>query len=140
MATPAENRPPLPAGTIRRRLVLALLLVLLGIGAITLAVRFTRDDPVLYADAEEHFKYGSTGGERESGIPYWIWKVLPKMFPEYLPGKTYTPGTEYASLGFLYEPGKDLPIGVSRRNTQGIDRVFLNCAVCHAGAVRASPQ
>ena len=62
------------------------------------------------------------------------------MFPEYLPGKTYTPGREYVSLGFLYEPGKDLPIGVSRRNTQGLDRVFLNCAICHAGSVRETPQ
>ena len=27
----------------------------------------------------------------------------------------------------------------SRRNTQGIDRVFLNCAICHAGSVRETP-
>jgi len=122
------------------RIVLLVVVALVLIGFSYLTWRFTRDDPVTYTDPEEHFKYGSTGGERESGIPYWIWKVLPKMFPEYLPGKTYTPGTEYASLGFLYEPGKDLPIGVSRRNTQGIDRVFLNCAICHAGSVRGSPQ
>ena len=122
------------------RIVLLVVVALVAIGFSYLTWRFTRDDPVTYTDPEEHFKYGSTGGERESGIPYWIWKVLPKMFPEYLPGKTYTPGTEYASLGFLYEPGKDLPIGVSRRNTQGIDRVFLNCAICHAGSVRGSPQ
>src|SRR5437588_5724389 len=61
------------------------------------------------------------------------------MFPEYLPGKTYVPGKEYASLGFLYEPGNDLPVGVSKRNTQGIDRVFLNCAICHAGSIRETP-
>src|SRR5438132_8525550 len=122
------------------RIVLLVIAALVAIGFSYLTWRFTRDDPVTYADPEEHFKYGSTGGERESGIPYWIWKVLPKMFPEYLPGKTYTPGTEYASLGFLYEPGKDLPIGTSRRNTQGLDRVFLNCAICHAGSVRESPQ
>ena len=122
------------------RIVLLVVVALLAIGFSYLVWRFTRDDPVKYADPEEHFKYGSTGGERESGIPYWIWKVLPKMFPEYLPSKTYTPGTEYVSLGFLYEPGKDLPIGVSRRNTQGLDRVFLNCAICHAGSVRGTPQ
>ncbi len=110
------------------------------IGAIYLGLRLTRDEPVRYADLEEHFKYGSTGGERESGIPYWIWKVLPKMFPEYLPGKKYEPGREYASMGFLYEEGKDLPVGVSQRNTQGINRVFLNCAVCHVGSMRESPQ
>src|SRR5438132_7768463 len=122
------------------RIVLLVIAALVAIGFSYLTWRFTRDDPVTYADPEEHFKYGSTGGERESGIPYWVWKVLPKMFPEYLPGKRYTPGSEYASLGFLYEPGKDLPIGVSRRNTQGLDRVFLNCAIWHAGSVRETPQ
>ena len=91
------------------------------IAVVYLGVRFQRDDPVVYADPVEHFKYGSTGGERESGLPYWIWKVLPKMFPEYLPGRKYVAGNEYVSLGFLYEPGKDLPVGVSQRNTQGID-------------------
>src|SRR5256886_10487306 len=122
------------------RVVLLVIAALIAIGFSYLIWRFTRDDPVTYADPDEHFKYGSTGGERESGIPYWVWKVLPKMFPEYLPGKTYNPGREYASLGFLYEPGKDLPIGVSRRNTHGLDRVFLNCAICHAGSVRETPQ
>src|SRR5215471_11964631 len=78
--------------------------VLVAFGALYALGRFTVDDPVTYADPESHFKYGSTGGERESGFPYWIWKVLPKMFPEYLPGKTYTSGKEYASFGFLYEP------------------------------------
>jgi len=78
-----------------------------------LVVRFTQDNPVLYADLEEHFKYGSTGGECESGIPYRIWKLLPEMFPEYVRGKTYTPGTKYVSLGFLYDfchPLATLPI------------------------------
>jgi cytochrome c553 len=122
------------------RVALLVVVALITIGCLYFAYRFSQDAPVAYADPEEHFKYGSTGGERESGIPYWIWKVLPKMFPEYLPDKTYTPDREYVSLGFLYEPGKDLPIGVSRRNTQGLDRVFLNCAICHAGSVRETPQ
>src|SRR5204863_1300240 len=122
------------------RIVLLVVVALIALGCLYFVCRFTRDSPVAYTDIEDHFKYGSTGGERESGIPYWIWKVLPKLFPEYLPGKTYTPGQEYVSLGFLYEPGKDLPIGASRRNTQGLDRVFLNCAICHAGSVRENPQ
>ena len=136
------DAPDQPAGS-RRWKWRAVLLAIVGlfiIGCLYLVGRFTRDEPVTYTNPEDHFKYGSTGGERESGIPYWIWKVLPKMFPEYLPGKTYTPGKEYVSLGLLYEPGKDLPIGVSRRNTQGLDRVFLNCAICHAGSVRETPQ
>jgi hypothetical protein len=101
--------------------------------AIWAALRFTSDVPVTYASNEDHFKYGSTGGERSSGIPYSIWMALPELFPQYLPGK----GLQ--SLGFLYEPGRDLPIGVSKRKVQGIDRVFLNCAVCHVGSVRDTP-
>src|SRR5258706_4108380 len=40
----------------------------------------------------------------------------------------------------IYEKGKDLPIGMSRRRNLGIDRVFLNCAACHASTVRAAPD
>jgi hypothetical protein len=98
------DAPDQPAASRRWKLHAVLLVIggLIIIGCLCLISRFTRDEPVTYTDLEDHFKYGSTGGERESGIPYWIWKVLPKMFPEYLPGKTYVPGKEYVSLGFLY--------------------------------------
>ncbi|MBV8202296.1 MAG: cytochrome c, partial [Acidobacteria bacterium] len=36
--------------------------------AILLAMRFLPDRPVTYVDIEEHFKYGSTGGERNAGF------------------------------------------------------------------------
>ncbi len=115
----------------RRRRILFIVLLVLGI---ILALRFTRDQPVTYESAEEHFKYGSTGGERDAGIPVALWNVLPDLFAKYLPG----PG--YASLGFIYETNRPFPVGVSQRNVQGVDRVFLNCAVCHAGTVRDTPQ
>jgi len=108
--------------------------------AIYFAVRLRRDEPVHYDAPEEHFKYGSTGGERDAGIPYALWKVLPAMFPELLP----EPEKGLASFGFVFDPTRprdaDLPVGVSKRNVQGIDRVFLNCAVCHVGTVRDTPQ
>jgi mono/diheme cytochrome c family protein len=122
------------------RILVLVLAGLIIVSGLLLVARLSRDQPVAYENPEEFFKYGSLGGERESGIPYWVWKVLPKLFPEYLPGRKYVPGQEYASLGFLYESGKDLPIGVSKRNTQGIDRVFLNCAACHAGTVRETAR
>jgi mono/diheme cytochrome c family protein len=102
--------------------------------------RYHRDAPVTYANIEEHFKYGSTGGEIESGIPYAIWKAMPELFRDLLPDKTRHAGREYASFGFIYEDGRDLPIGASMRNVQGVERVFLNCAVCHAGTTRETPQ
>jgi hypothetical protein len=125
----------------RRAACFVVLALALGSG-LYLAARLTRDHPVDYADDVDHFKHGSTGGERVSGFPYWIWVALPELFPEYLPDKT--PGRGYASFGLIYEPGTDprydLPVGMSRRNVQGIERVFLNCAVCHTGTVRDAPS
>jgi len=106
-------------------------LVILIVGLIYLALRLTSNSPVAYADPKEHFKYGSTGGEIRSGIPYSIWKTLPVIFG--------LPGGNYESFGFLYEPGKDLPIGVSKRRYRGMDLVSLNCAICHVGSYRAGP-
>jgi hypothetical protein len=91
------------------------------------------NNPVDYADINDHFKYGSIGSEPENGVPYWIWKVLPAVFPDKLPGEGYQ------SLGFLYEPGKDRPIGFSQRRVL-IDRVGLNCAICHVGSLRDTPE
>jgi mono/diheme cytochrome c family protein len=93
----------------------------------------SRDIPTMYTNIEDHFKYGSIGNEAEAGVPYWIWRVLPKLFPEKLPGPGYT------SLGFVLEPGKELPIGFSERIV-GIKRVGLNCAGCHTGTVRDTPN
>ena len=119
-----------------RWLVVLLVLPTLGLIALVLYLAhvFMEDEPVVYSKIEEHFKYGSTGGERESGFPYWIFQALPRVCALHLPG----PG--YASLGFTYEEGKDLPVGMSRRRYQGIDRTFLNCAVCHASTVRDTPE
>lgn len=131
-----EPQTPAQAARWKRRFFILLALVLLPTGAVVtyLAARFLPDEPVVYADPLEHFKYGSTGGERESGFPYWIWQVLPTVCAKYLPGQGY------ASLGMIFEPGKDLPIGVSKRRNMGIDRVFLNCAACHTSTVRTRPD
>ncbi|HKW42022.1 MAG TPA: hypothetical protein VJN39_12300 [Gemmatimonadales bacterium] len=114
------------------------------IGGAYVWARLRDDRPVTYVETREHFKYGSTGGERGwgthlgFGIPYWVWIALPELFPEYLPDRQR--GNGYTSFGMIYEDGKDprfdLPIGMSRRRVQGIDRVYFNCAVCHTGSVR----
>jgi mono/diheme cytochrome c family protein len=105
-------------------------------------VAYRIDRPIAYDDIVEHFKYGSIGSEPGVSLlrpvggtlpPYWIFRSLPAMCPEKLPGG-------YASLGFIVEPGRDLPIGVSRRRRIGVDHVGLNCAVCHTGTVRDSPE
>jgi hypothetical protein len=144
--SPAMNDPARASGPApgKRRWVGIALLAILAVVvlfSIYLAIRLTGDQPVDYADDLDHWKYGSTGGERMSGFPYWIWVALPELFPELLPDKK--PGHGYASFGMIYEPGKDprydLPVGVARRKVMGIDRVFVNCAVCHTGTVRDAP-
>src|SRR5262245_46940005 len=85
--------------------------------------------------AVEHFKYGSVGIESEEGLPYWIWQVLPSMFADKLPG----PGG-YGSLGFIWEPGRELPIGFSKKNVLGSARVAVNCAFCHTATYRLAPD
>ena len=116
----------------RARIVVIIIIVILVAIAAYLYWAFNPNRPVDYADIQEHFKYGSIGSEPANGIPYWIFKVMPDMFPEKLPGKGY------ASLGFIEEPGRDLPVGFSVRRVI-VDRVGLNCGVCHTGTVRESP-
>lgn len=121
---------------LRWALVLLTLPTLLLAGVVAYAAwMLTRNVPVRYDDPARHFMYGSTRGEMESGLPYWIWQVLPRVCGRHLPD----PARGYASLGLLYEPGRDLPVGMSKRNYQGVDRTFLNCAVCHTSTVRDAP-
>jgi hypothetical protein len=39
----------------------------------------------------DYFKYGTIGIEPTAGIPYWVWVVLPEVFPELLPRPGATP-------------------------------------------------
>ena len=133
-----------PASTGKRRWVRIALfgcLVVVVAGGLYLLERFSRDQPVDYADDVLHFERGSTGGERMDGIPYWYWVALPELFPEYLPDKK--PGRGYKSFGLIYADGDDpryaLPYGMSMRNVRGIDVVYLNCGACHIGTVRDAP-
>ncbi|HEV2123612.1 MAG TPA: cytochrome c [Chloroflexota bacterium] len=114
--------------------VLAVAMGLIGTALILSSVR--RNVPETYHYADDHFKYGSIGAEAGSGIPYWIWLVLPQLFPEYLPDR---PGEGYARLGFVYESGTHVrPIGTSLREDL-LPLVGLNCAVCHVGTIQDTP-
>ncbi len=94
-----------------------------------------------YSNINDHFKYGSIGGASNMGIPYWIWQVLPVMFPDYLPTGDYRLlGTGYTQLGFIQEPDQDLPIGFARDTNLGLEVVTNNCALCHVGSLREVPD
>ncbi|HZN95448.1 MAG TPA: cytochrome c [Myxococcales bacterium] len=103
--------------------------VLVSAGGLTWRLLF-RQEETRFDDPVEHFKYGCMGVEEDNGIPYWLWVVLPKVFPQHLPGEG-----GYASLGMIFEEGHQTPIGMCRK-TIGFPRVGANCGLCHTAAVR----
>lgn len=115
-------------------ITVVMLVLVMIIASIAWFKLFREEDQPGLTTPEEWFKYGSIGSEQSQGIPYWIWRVMPKMFPEYLPG----PGG-YAALGVPWEPGKEMPVGFSKK-TIGFPRVAFNCAFCHAARYRLEPS
>jgi hypothetical protein len=112
-------------------------MVLLGLAALAWYSLF-REIDTHYEAVEEQFKYGSIGTEQREGIPYWIWLVLPRVFGDLLP----TTGG-YNSFGFVWEPGRETPIGFAKK-TVGFPRIGVNCGLCHTATWRRqageSPQ
>jgi mono/diheme cytochrome c family protein len=111
-----------------------IVVIALVVGGIRAATFLRTDDPETYTDIVEHYKYGSIGSEASGGIPYLVWRVLPEVFPEYLPDR---PGDGYERFGFVMEPGHDRPIGTSVRKAP-VPLIAVNCAACHTGTVRTS--
>lgn len=119
--------------------VVTLIVGLVLVIVLALAWPLITYSPPAYSNVVEHFKYGSIGGASTMGIPYWIWRAMPVMFPEYLPTDDYqVPGDGVTQFGFMQEPGRDLPIGFAHDKYLGLDVVTNNCAFCHVGTVRAT--
>lgn len=87
-------------------------------------------------DPLQVFDHGSIGNQAQQGIPYWIWRVLPTLFPEYLPGNQ----DGYGAIGVYWVPGEELPVGFSKKIVGVIPRVAPNCAFCHQGSYRLHPE
>ena len=116
----------------RRVLAVAVAAVALLVAAGALYRHYAADIPQHFANPLMEFEYGSTGGDELGGIPVGVFKALPRLCRDYLPSDGWE------SLGFIYEPGMDRPIGTSLRRTLGFDRVSLNCATCHVGTYRTA--
>jgi mono/diheme cytochrome c family protein len=119
----------------------ALLIVALA-GAGGIWWKFFREAPQSLADDAARFKYGSLDGEAIAGIPYPIFMILPRIFPDlieryategYGPAKAAYGG--YGAFGLAWEEGQRLPVGLSIRQL-GYDRVTMNCALCHTTRYR----
>lgn len=90
------------------------------------------------------FEYGSLDGELVAGLPYSIFMILPRVFPDlvtqyategYGPKKPGYGG--YGAFGLAWDEGQRLPFGLSIKRL-GYDRVTMNCALCHTASYRLS--
>ncbi len=111
--------------------ILALLIAVVGHGLWYYLLRQAPD--TVYAAPEEHFKYAAIGLSVDRRVPYYIWKVLPTICADQLPQPR-----GFASFGFIFEEGRDIPVGFSLRTT-GFPALEANCGLCHTGAYRTSP-
>ena len=126
--------PPTPVERVmtRKRWIRCLVLLLVVLAAAYYLI-FVNQYVVAYKDDVQHFKYGSIGSETANGFPILVFKALPVMFRDRLGP------TGYRRFGMLYETEQsELPVGMSRRIVTGVERVWLNCAVCHVGTYRIS--
>ena len=109
--------------------VAAVLVVFAVLVSITIWYKFYRvvSQPAwISSNQRDAFLYGSVDADQVSGLPYWIWLALPRMFPEYMPA----PGG-YSALGLSWEEGREMPVGLAKQRI-GYVRVTGNCALCHA--------
>jgi hypothetical protein len=91
------------------------------------------------------FRYSPVGAEANSGIPYWIFRALPLMFPA-----RFDHREDWSKFGFDVSDDQDfytdyhrLPRGLIVSDTVfslggnevgvALKRVSLNCASCHRG-------
>jgi len=139
MTSKYDTSPPTPTEKyLRRKRKIGCLIWILILIVLALFLNSRCNNPKTYGNIEEHFKYGSIGSDIENGLPVELIKVLPEMFPQYLPEGENTENKDMTAFGFIQEPGRELPIGFSMRQ-RGVPLAGLNCASCHTGIVRESP-
>lgn len=111
-------------------------IAVLGTVAVGSEVRPATSKGVQSDSPLDHYQYGAIGMNPSARVPLYVFEVLPTLFPDLLP-QNGRPGLQ--SLGLLYEPGHDLPIGFARHDS-GYPAIEPNCSLCHTGNYRAAPD
>ncbi|HYZ63833.1 MAG TPA: hypothetical protein VE650_15405, partial [Acetobacteraceae bacterium] len=128
----------------------ALLIVIAGLAtlavlAVAALVVLLQPGPQDCPTGRDRFLYCSAGGSA-LGIPYPIFMVLPRVFPDlvaryategYGPAKPGWGG--YGAFGFAWEQGQRLSAGFSIER-RVYDRVTITCALCHTATWREGPE
>ena len=116
MTKPTTGKPTTKRTRKQKIASILAVLVVLGLAAGVFAwYQVFREVPQpesITGDPRENFLYGSIGAEAEAGIPYLLIVVLPRVFPEHLPG----PGG-YASLGLPWRRGASSRSASRRRRS-----------------------
>ena len=69
------------------RALVAAVVLFAAVAAIVVYRNLFRERPPQYFESDEnHFLFGSVGTETTDGVAYWVWLVLPRVFPDLLPG------------------------------------------------------
>ncbi|KYG11211.1 hypothetical protein BE21_58020 [Sorangium cellulosum] len=88
------------------------------------------------------FRYGATGTEFGGGVPYWIFRVMPKIFDDEFKGRGYDRfgfGADDAGYYASRPVGRGLFLADSTLNIPllrtrfALKRVAINCSGCHRG-------
>ncbi|MDJ0713372.1 MAG: hypothetical protein QNJ54_04020 [Prochloraceae cyanobacterium] len=88
-------------------------ILLLLVGVVWYAGSYQFEQVVVTSDRLATENIDRTSSNRED-VPYWIWLILPRLFPEYLP----EPGIGgYVALGVTWDGGEKLPVGFSLETT-----------------------
>jgi hypothetical protein len=111
--------------------------------------------PISEKDQVYRFRYEPTGTEGRAGIPYWIFRIMPRLFDKEMNHQGYKffgfddddggpyfqhragdsqDGTSFKMPrgAVLVDTGFDLPLFHFK---VGLKRVALNCSACHRGKV-----
>jgi mono/diheme cytochrome c family protein len=99
-------------------------------------------DPPTGAGLSHVFRDLPTGTEFNSGVPYWIFRVVPRLYPgEFEGAPRDAPYSKYGLMPTNPPRPSGLPKGMVMANTElqlpgvrlglGLKRVSFNCAGCH---------
>jgi mono/diheme cytochrome c family protein len=126
----------------RSAIGIAVIVVLVATGAALVWWKFFKPGGQDLSGSIARFDYGSLDGELLAGLPYPVFMILPRVFPD-LVAKYATEGYGpkkpgfggYGAFGLAWEEDQRLPVGLSIRR-RGYDRVTVNCALCHTASYR----
>ncbi|WP_437730063.1 hypothetical protein [Sorangium sp. So ce1335] len=111
-------------------------------GAIPAAQPVGGVEPDCQKDPVWCFRYGATGTEFVGGVPYWIFRVMPKIFEDEFKGRGYDRfgfGEDDKAYYHSRPVGRGLFLADSTlhvpllRTSFALKRVAINCSGCHRG-------